>query len=102
MHPIPNFTSTGGTFLLEYVAFPTTMITGGDSMTTGVSPVFKDLIETYAVYKAKLRESAVSGANTYSGYKDNLQDLFIAFKEAISQMSANPTYTLPFNPESEG
>lgn len=101
LHPVPNFTSTGGSFQLEYVAFPTTMLTGGDSLTTGVSPIFKDLIETYAAYKAKLRESAVSGVNTYSGFKDNLNDLFTAYKEAITQLSANPTYIVPFNPECE-
>lgn len=99
LHPTPNFTSTGGTFLLEYVAFPTTLLTGGDTLTASVSPVFKDLIIMYAVYKAKLRESLSNGTDTYSGALQNLNDLFTAFKEAVAQMSANPTYTVPWNPE---
>lgn len=101
LHPIPNYTSNSGSgsFLLEYVAFPNTLITGGDSLTANVSPVFKDLVETYAAYKAKLRESAVSGVDTYSGLLQNLNDLFTSFKEAITQMSANPTYVQAFNPE---
>jgi hypothetical protein len=88
LHDTPNFTSTGGT-----------MITGGDSLTASVSPVFKDLIVMYAVYKAKLRESMSVGVNTFSAALQNLNDLFTAFKEAVSQMSANPTFTVPWNPE---
>jgi len=101
LHPVPNFTSTNGTFLLEYVSFPSTLVTGGDALTSHVSPVFKDLIETYAAYKAKLRESAMSGVDTYSGYLQNLNDLFSAFKEVVTQVSANPTYVQAWNPEGE-
>lgn len=101
LHPVPNFTSTGGTFLLEYVQFPTTMVTGGDSLTYNVSPIFKDLIETYAAYKAKLIESATNGVDTYSGFLNNLNDLFAAFKEVLGQQSANPTFVIPWNPELE-
>lgn len=98
-HPVPNFTSTGGAYLLEYVQFPETMISGGDSLTTQVSPVFKDLIEMYAVYKAKLRESMTSGTDTASGALSNLNDLFTSFKEIVTSVSANPTYVQPWNPE---
>jgi hypothetical protein len=101
LHPTPNYTSTGGTFLLEYVQFPTTMITGGDSLTTQVSPIFKDLVVMYAVYKAKMRESLTSGVDTSALALQNLNDLFTAFKEIIGQMSANPTYVTPWNPEFE-
>jgi hypothetical protein len=99
LHPVPGFTSTGGTFLLEYVAFPTTLVSGGDSLTSHVSPIFKDLIEMYAVYKAKLRESLTSGTNTAELALQNLNDLYTAFQQVISQMSANPTFVLPWHPE---
>lgn len=99
LHPVPNFTSTDERFLLEYVQFPTTMITGGDSLTTNVSPVFKDLIVMYAVYKAKMRESLVNGVDTSALALQNLNDLFTAFKEIVGKQSANPTYVIPFSPE---
>ncbi len=69
-------------------------------LTSQVSPVFKDLIETYAVYKAKTQESLVNGVALNPLIKENLSDLYTAFKEAITHRSAYPTYTYPFNPES--
>lgn len=99
LHPVPGFTSTGGTFLIEYVAFPETLVSGGDSLTAHVSPIFRDLIETYAVYKAKTRESLTSGTNTAALALQNLNDLYTAFQQVISQMSANPTFITPWHPE---
>lgn len=98
LRPVANFAETSA-FTLEYVQFPETMITGGDSLTTQVSPVFRDLIETYAVYKAKVKESAVSGTNTTSLIKQNLDDLYIAFKDVMSKRTKQPTYVQMFNPE---
>lgn len=94
----PNFSQTAG-LRIEYIQFPATMITGGDTMTAQVSPIFKDLIESYAVYRARIRESSVNGTNTYGPAKEVLSDLFIAFKEIIAQRALNPIYILPFNPE---
>ncbi len=98
LRPGPGFSETGG-LRLEFIEFPETMITGGDSMTSQVSPIFKDLIEMYAVYKAKLTESLVTGVNTYAPALQNLNDLFTAFKEAIPQRSEGVTGVIPFNPE---
>lgn len=98
LRPSPGFSETGG-LLLEYVAFPTTMLTGGDSLTADVSPVFRDLIEAYAVYKAKVKESLVSGVNTSAVIKDNLNDLYTVFKDALNKRSACPTFVQPFNVE---
>lgn len=98
LRPTPNFSETGG-LELEYIQFPDTMVNGGDTMTSQVSPIFKNLIEMYAVYKAKLKESMVNGVNTYEVPKQNLNELYTMFKEAIQKRSANPVYVLPFNPE---
>jgi len=98
LRPIPGFTQADG-LRLEYVQFPETIVTGGDSLTSQVSPIFKDLIETYAVYKAKQKESLVSGVNTGALAKDNLNDLFASFKEVIEGRSYSPTAIKPFNPE---
>jgi hypothetical protein len=98
LRPVPNFTQSDA-FVLEYIAFPETLVSTSDTMTTGVSPVFKDLIEAYAAYKAKLSESAVSGGTTYAPFKANVDDLYSAFKESITQRSFYPTAVKPFNPE---
>jgi hypothetical protein len=95
---MPGFSETDG-IRVEYVQFPETLVTGGDSLTTQVSPVFKDLIIAYAIWKAKVKESLVNGTNTAGLAKDNLNDLFIAFKEAIPNRSASPAAIVPFNPE---
>jgi hypothetical protein len=98
MSQTPGFNETDG-IKIEYVQFPETMVTGGDSLTAQVSPVFKDLIEAYAIWKAKCKESLVSGTNTTALALQNLNDLFTAFKELIPNRSASPTAIIPFNPE---
>lgn len=96
----PGFSETAG-IKIEYVQFPETLVTGGDSLTAQISPVYKDLIEMYAVWKAKLKESLVSGASTAGPAKENLNDLFIAFREVIGKRDSSPTSIIPFNPECE-
>ncbi len=98
LRPIPGAAETAG-LRMEYIAFPATLLTGGDSMTAEVSPVFRDLIECYAIYKAKLRESSVNGVNTYAPIKENLSDLMVAFRDSLARRSMNPTHTVAFNPE---
>lgn len=98
LRPVPTFSETAA-LRIEYIQFPETMISGGDSMTSQVSPIFKDLIEMYAVYKAKLKESLGTNVNTYAPALQNLNDLFSAFKDIIAQRSASPTAVRPFNPE---
>lgn len=98
LRPVPNFSETSG-LKLEYVQFPETLVTGGDTLTAQISPVFRDLIEAYAVWKAKVKESLVNGSNTAALALQNLNDLFLAFKESIGQRSASPTAIRPFNPE---
>lgn len=98
LKPTPNFAETAG-LRCEYIQFPQTMVSGGDTMTAQVSPVFKDLIEMYTVYKAKLKESLVGGTNLHAMAQDNLNDLYAAFKEAIVGRSKYPQFTQPFNPE---
>jgi hypothetical protein len=95
---MPGFSETGG-LKVEYVQFPQTMVTGGDSLTAQVAPIFKDLIIAYAVYKAKVKESLVNGTNTSGMALQVLNDLFTAFKESIPNRSASPTAVIPFNPE---
>jgi hypothetical protein len=101
LRPVPNFSETSG-IRLEYIQFPDTMVYGGDSLTNQVSPIFKQVIEMYAVYKAKLRESLVNGTNTYAPAEENLGVLIKQFRDSIQSRSKNPTFVIPFNPETDG
>lgn len=101
LHPVPNFSESSG-LRIEYIQFPDQMVWGGDSLTSQVSPIFKQIIVMYAVYKAKLRESLVSGVNTYGVAKENLGELYTLFKDTIQRRSRNPIYVIPFSPDSEG
>jgi len=101
LRPLPNFSETAG-LKLEYVQFPETLVNGGDTMTAQVSPVFRQLIEMYGVYKAKLKESLVSGVATHKVAEENLSDLISLFKDAVANRSKNPTFIIPFSPESGG
>lgn len=100
LRPIPNFSETAG-LRLEYIRFPETLVNGGDTMSTQVSPVFKQLIEMYAVYKAKIKESLVSGVNTAAMAQSNLDQIYVTFKDVIRDRSKYPQFTIPFSPEGD-
>lgn len=95
----PPGTSDATGLKLEYVQFPTTLVDGGDSMSAQVSPVFRQVIEMYAVYKAKLKESMVNGVTVHGVAKENLNELYMLFKDALTPRSKSPQYVKPFNPE---
>jgi hypothetical protein len=98
LRPIPNFSETAG-LRLEYLQFPDTLINGGDVLSSGVSPIFKQVIEMYAVYKAKLKESMVSGVVMHVIPEQHLASLTKKFKETVERRSHSITYVQPFNPE---
>jgi hypothetical protein len=98
LRPTPQFSETAG-LRIEYIRFPDTLVNGGDSLSTQISPVFKQLIEMYMVYKAKVKESLVNGVNTVTFAQDQLGKIYTLFKEAIVNRSKYPRYTVPYNPE---
>lgn len=98
LNPRPGTTETGA-LKIEYVQFPSVMLTGGDTLTAQLSPVFKDVVEAYAIYKAKLKESYTNGVNTAALPQQTLNDLFTAMKESVTGRSHAPTAIIPFNPE---
>jgi hypothetical protein len=100
LHPTPNFTQTG-VLRLDYVQFPQTMINGGDALTNQVSPVFKQLIEKYAIVQAKKKQSMVNGTDLTAIAKADLSEAYISFKNAINKRSIAPEYVVPFNPEGD-
>lgn len=98
LRPPPGNSQTGA-LRLEYIQFPDTMINGGDALTSQVSPVFKQLIEMYAVYKSKLKESLVNGTDMHSVAATNLNQIYTVFRESIMNRSKYPQFVVPFNPE---
>ncbi len=95
----PNFSETAG-LKLEYVQFPDTMIYGGDVMTSQVSPMFKQLIEIYAVYKAKLKESLVSGVSVHKAAEEHLAAIYKSFQDAIAMRTQAASFVQAYSPES--
>lgn len=95
LNPVPNYSETGGLYL-EYVYFPETMLNAGDTLTSNVAPVFAELIETYAVYKAKVQESLVSGVDTSALAKAHLNELYGQFANTIRNRSKNPQFIRPY------
>lgn len=100
LKPVPNGSQTGG-LKLEYTQFPATMVYGGDTLTSQVSPIFKELIVMYAVYKAKLRESTVNGGSMHTIPAGQVEALYNEFKQSIVKRSKSPTFVAMFNPESD-
>lgn len=98
LHPTPNFSQTG-VLRLDYVQFPDQMLNGGDPLTSQVSPIFKQLLTMYAVYKCKLQESLVNGVDLSGLAAQDLNNIYNSFKAAINKRSQYPEFVVPFNPE---
>lgn len=96
--PTPNLDGAGQ-IRLDYVQFPDQMINGGDTMSNQVSPVFKQLIEKYAIYQAKKKQSLVNGTDLTAIAKQDLADAVSLFQDTINKRSAYPEFVVPFNPE---
>lgn len=98
LRPSPAASETGS-LLVEYVYFPYILLNGGDSLHADIAPTFQELIEMFAVYKAKLKESLVTGANTYSGAVDHVTMLTQQLRDIMSKRSMGPTFVQQWNPE---
>ena len=98
LRPVPQFSETA-TLRMEYFQFPQQFSTSGDTLTDQITPVFYQVIEMYAVYKAKMKESLVTGTNTCALAKENLAELHKQFMDVVQLRSKNPTAIIPFNPE---
>lgn len=98
LRPTPNFSETGG-LRIEYIQFPATLIDGGDSLTAQISPVFKQVVQAYAVYRAKQKESNVTGVNVAQIPAEHLSGVMKMFRDSVQTRSKNLTYVIPFNPE---
>lgn len=98
LRPIPGFTSTDNPITIEYTAYPDVLVYGGDIMTSGISPLFKELIESYVVAKAKLADSLSGGGQGYELANSRMVDLFKQFRHQLSERSKAPQYISPYEP----
>lgn len=98
LRPVPNFSETAG-LRVEYIYFPDMLASPGDTMSDNVLPIFKQLIEMYAVYKAKLKESLTNGTDTSSLAKQNFNELYRLFIDTARNRSKYPQFLKPWNPE---
>jgi len=96
LRPVPNYSEVGG-ISVEYIYFPDSMQNAGDVMSANVMPIFRQLIEMYAVYKAKLKESLTNGTDTASLAKQNLGDIYKLFVDTAQNRSKYPQFIKPFN-----
>lgn len=97
LRPIPGFSETAS-LRIEYTQLPEQLILGTDTLPTGISSVFKELIVMYCVYKAKVKESLVTGTDTASVAGTLLEDTHRIFKESVSNRSTATQFIAPFNP----
>lgn len=98
LHPTPN-QSGANQIRVDYVQFPDQMINGGDALSNQISPVFKQLIEAYAVWMAKIKQSMVNGSDLTAAAEKRMNLCYTKFKDAIVNRSEYPQFVVPFNPE---
>lgn len=97
LRPIPGFSETNG-LVIEYTAYPSVLVYGGDTMDNGISPLFKELIVMYTVAKAKLKDNINGGGQGYNQAAAHRDDLFRQFRHQLSERSKGPQYVSPFEP----
>lgn len=99
LRPVPNYSETAG-IRAEYVYFPDSLVNAGDTLSPNLVPLFKQVVEMYAVYKAKVKESLVNGVDTSALAKSNLNELYKQFVDSIKNRSKYPQFIKPWCPES--
>lgn len=100
LRPVPNYSATG-TLRVEYIYFPDVLIQVGDEVSDNMMPIFRQVIEMYAVYKAKMKESLVNGVDTSALAKVNFSEVAKQFKDVVQQRSKYPQFVKAFCPESQ-
>jgi hypothetical protein len=98
LRPVPNFTQAAG-LRVEYIYFPDMLQNAGDTMSANVLPIFRQLIEMYAVYKAKLKESLTNGTDMTPVAQSNLNAIYKLFIDTVRNRSRYPQFIKPFSPE---
>lgn len=98
LRPVPNYSATG-TLRVEYIYFPDVLMQSGDLASTNMMPIFRQVIEMYAVYKAKMKESLVNGVDTSVLAKANFGEVAKQFKDVVQQRSSFPQFVKAWSAE---
>ena len=98
LRDVPGYSETDG-LRVEYIYFPETMLNAGDTLSANVAPVFSELVEMYAVFKAKTQQSLVNGSDMAIVAQKNLDMLYKQFVDLIKNRSKYPQYIKAFSPE---
>lgn len=98
LRPIPGFTSTNGPLVIEYTAYPNVLVYGGDTLDSGISPLFKQLLVAYAVTEAKRKDDLVTNGSSRTAAESHLADLWHNFKHQLLERSKAPQYITPYEP----
>lgn len=93
----PTFSETGG-LLIEHTQYPATMLDSSDTLSAQISALFRQSVEMYGVYKAKLKESLANNIRVHDVAMENWQSLFKQFKELSAKRSRKSTSIIPFDP----
>ncbi len=97
LRPIPGFSETNG-LVLEYTSYPDVLVYGGDILTSGISAVFKELVVSYVIAKAKFSDDLSGGGSGYALANDRMLGLFASFRHEVSERSKAPQFVSSFEP----
>ena len=97
LRPVPNMTEAAG-LRIEYIYFPDMLQNSGDTMSANVLPIFRQLIEMYAVCKAKMKESLANGIDLTPVAQSNLNSIYKLFIDTVRNRSKYPQFIKSFNP----
>lgn len=92
----PSFTEAGGIFI-EYYQYPASLLDSSDTLTAQIAAMFRQSVEMYAVYKAKLKESLANNIRVHDVAYENWKELFQQFKDLSAKRSRKSTSVQPFD-----
>ncbi len=97
LRPIPGFSETAG-LVIEYTSYPDVLVYGGDILTSGISPVFKELVVSYVISKAKFADDLSGGGQGFDLANSRMLGLFKEFRHQMIERSKAPQYVTCFEP----
>jgi len=97
LRPIPGFTNTTQ-LVMEYTAYPQVLVYGGDTLDQGISPVFKELLVSYMIAKAKFKDDLSGMGQGYQLANSRMVDLFKQFRHQLMERSKAPQFVQTFEP----
>lgn len=96
LRPTPGASETGdgatGGLIVEYTAYPAVLVYGSDTLDNGMSPLFKELIVSYIIAKAKFKDDLSGQGKGFELANSRMVDLFRQFRHQLMERSKAPQY----------